>query len=833
MATQTAPGMATALDAPLFDAGLHARRWVADYCARRSSGDVLCDSGDPAWTAMFEELATVASDDLGHARERVQRHAADIGTGFRIVGEADERPWPVSPVPLLIAAAEWAELARGIVQRAELMETVVADLYGEAKLVERGLIPAALVAGSPLFLRPMIGLQPPGGHHLQFVAVDLGRGPTGEWRVLADHLRAPAGAGYALENRLALSRTLGGLQARLNVQRHAPFFEAMRAGLAAVCRRSDPRIGLLTPGRFNPSYPEQAHLARYLGLLLVEGADLAALEDKVYVRTIAGLKRVDALWRRVDPRMIDPLAFDTHSQIGVPGLIDAYAAGNVVIANAPGSGVLEATAFSAFLPMLARRLLGEDLRIPTIATWWCGQPAERARVEEDLASMIVAPAFGAVPLGLPGGVAVPGGDLSPSVRRRLLDDMTRRPQDYVGQEIVRLSTMPVVSGDALVARPFTLRVFAARGADGAWTVLPGGFARIGEHPDPRAAVMGEGSWSADVCIHGAEPVTPVSLLPATDSLAVRRNPGTLPSRVADNFYWLGRYLERGEALLGAIRVMLGNSIDVDGGAALSNQTVGRLVGLITGAGAAPHPPSLRRIDLTALARTAMEDEAWQSVACINRHARAIGDGSRDRLSADMTRLLDAPFPRHSGMLDRAGSLQRRYAAILGLSAEHMVRTASWRFHDLGRRIERAIGVARTLRVFGMPGASADDLSTLLDLANSQISYRQRYPTGIARVPVADLVALDPGNPRGLAFQMGEIVAHLAELPVLGDDGMAEPQQAQAAALAALVANATAPTLDPDLLGDVERRLGTLSDAIARRYFLQGAEPLRAPGLTLA
>ncbi len=794
---------------------------------------MLCSADDPAWIAMFEELAAVASDDLGHARERVQRHAADIGTGFRIIGEADERPWPLSPVPLLIERDEWAGIAAGVIQRAELMEQVVADIYGENRLVECGLVPAALVTGSPLFLRPMVGLAPPGGHHLQVIAMDLGRGPTGEWRVLADHLRAVAGAGYALENRLALSRTLGGLQARLNVERHAPFFSGMRAGLAAACRRTDPRIGLLTPGRLNQSYPEQAHLARYLGLLLVEGADLAGLEGRVYVRTIAGLKRVDALWARVNPRMLDPLAFDTHSQIGVPGLIDAYAGGEVVLANAPGAGVLEAPAWAAFLPMLARRLTGEDLRIPNIATWWCGQPAERARVEEELDSLLIGPAFHAPPLGLVGGKAVPGAELSGPLRERLLDDLARRPQDYVGQEIVRLSTMPVVTGDALVARPFTLRVFAARGGDGRWTVLPGGFARIGEHPDARATVMGEGSWSADVCVHGPDPVSPVSLLHDIDSVAVRRNPGTLPSRVADNFYWLGRYLERGEALLGAIRVMLGNSIDVDGGAALSSGTVGRLVGLIAGAGAAPHPASLGRADLQALAKTAMEDTGWQSVASINRHARHIGDGSRDRLSADMVRLLDAPFPRQYGLMERAGSLQRRYAAILGLSAEHMVRTASWHFHDLGRRIERAMAMARTVRVFGMGGASADDLSTLLDLANSQISYRQRYPTGLARVAVVDLVALDPNNPRGLAFQMARIGEHLQDLPVLGDDGMAEDQQAQATALIARVATASAQTLDPDLLGDVERRLLTLSDAIARRYFLQGAEPLRAPGLTLA
>ena len=820
---------AASLSAP----ALQARRWLADYRAAAGRSDVVDDA--PAWEAMLDELAAVAGDDLGHARERVARHAADIGTGFRMIGEADERPWPVSPVPLMLAAGEWATIERGIVQRAELLELVLADLYSDGRLVAGGDLPAAVVTGSPLFLRPMQGVVPPGGSHLQFVAFDLGRGPTGEWRVLADQLRAPTGAGYALENRLAVGRTVGGLQARLHIQRHAPFFAAFRAGLGALCRRSDPRIGLLTPGRFNPSYPEQAHLARYLGLLLVEGADLAVIEDRLYVRTIAGLKRIDALWRRVDPRLLDPLAFDSHSRIGVPGLIDAFAAGEVVVSNAPGAGVAEAPAFAAFLPRLAMRLLGEDLTLPNIATWWCGQPEAAEQVRADLDRMLIGPAFGAAPLGLPRGGPVSGADLDGPARRALCDDLARRPQDYVGQEEVRLSTMPVVVGDAMVPRPFTLRVFAARGADGGWVVLPGGFARIGEHPDPRAAVLGDGIWSADVCIHGSEPVAPVSLLPASDSLHVRRNPGTLPSRVADNLFWLGRYLERGEALLGAIRVMLGNSIDVDGGAALAPATIGRLVALVVASGAAPPPPGLCRAALDAFVRTALEGpgDAWQSVAAINRHARQIGDGSRDRLSADMIRLLEAPFPTARGMLDRAASLQRRYAAIAGLCAEHMGRTAAWRFHDVGRRIERALAIVRAVRQFGLPGATLDDLSTLLDLAESQISYRQRYPTGIARVPVVDLVALDPGNPRALAFQAARLVEHLAVLPVLADDGMGEPQQALGTAIAAMVQTASADRLDVALLNAIERQLGDLSDAIAHRYFLQGAEPLRAGGLTLA
>lgn len=826
MATAPAPGPT--------DPSLLARRWIADYCGQAQSGDVLC-SGTAPWAEMLEEIAAAVGDDLAFARERVQRHAEDIGMGFRITGESEERPWPVSPVPLLIGEAEWAGIAEGVVQRATLLEAICADIYGEARLVADGLLPAALLSGSPFFLRPLVGLVPPGGHHLHFVAIDLGRGPDGEWRVLADHLRAPAGAGYALENRLAMTRTFGVLQQRLNIQRQAPFFAAFRAGLAAACTRTEPRIGLMTPGRYNPSYAEQAHLARYLGLLLVEGADLAVLDDKLYVRTIAGQKRVDALWRRVDPRLMDPLAFDSKSTIGVAGLVEAMAADNVVVANAPGSAVLESAAFSAFLPRLSRELLGAPLKIPNIATWWCGQDKALGHVTANLETMLIAPAFPAPTLGLDGSEPVAWADLAAPARARVTAEMARRPQDYVGQEIVRISTMPVVADEGLVPRPFTLRVFAARRADGGWTVMPGGFARIGEHPDPRASVIGEGMWSADVAVLGGPQVAPVSLLAQSDTVTIRRNPGTLPSRVADNFFWLGRYLERGEALLGAIRVMLGNTIDADGGAALAKETVGKLVGMITDDGAAPAPDSFRRADLIAFANVALEaqDSGWRSVRAINQTARAIGSGSRDRLSTDMLRLLDAPFPRSGGLFDRAGTLQRRYVAIAGLAAEHMSRTDAWRFLDIGRRIERAASVARAVRLFGIVEATADDLSTLLDLADSQISYRQRYLSGIARLPVVDLVALDPGNPRALAFQINVINAHLAALPVLSDDGMAEPQQAEAIGLAALIATASAANFSAERLGDIERRLGKLSDAIGRRYFLQGGEHVRQGGLTLA
>ncbi len=808
--------------------------WLDAYGASVAKGDVVRDATNRAmWAAMADEVAAANHGDLSQARSRIQRQADEIGTGFRMPGDSDERKWPLSPIPLMIDAREWAGIADAIVQRAGLMELLLADIYGAQRLVGNGLLPAALLNGSPHFLRPMIGLQPPGGHQLHFYAADIGRGPNGEWRVLADHTRTPTGAGYALENRLAVARVLPGLQTRLNIERLAPFFADVRAGIAASSPRADPRIALLTPGRFNQSYAEQAHLARYLGMLLVEGEDLTVHNDRLFLRTIEGMKRVDALWRRVDPRLLDPLAFDSRSKIGVPGLVDAMAAGNVVIANAPGAGVLESPAFTAFLPRLSLRLTGEDLRMPNIATWWCGQDSERAHVIDALDTMLISPAFPTSPRGLRDGPVI-GGELSDGARTALLIDMERRGIDYVGQELVRLSTLPTVGAKGLEPRPFLLRVFATRDAAGMWRVMPGGFARIGEHLDVRAALIGEGAFSADVCVVSTDAVAPVTMMTAAAQVSIRRNPGTLPSRVADNLFWLGRYLERAEAVLGLVRAAVGGSIDVDGGAALSGETIARLGALIAASGAAAKRARSRDADIIALARAALDDgNEISSVRSLLRQARIIGEGSRERLAADVWRLLDAPFPTRDAIAGRATQLHERLAALSGLAAENMGRTAGWRFLDLGRRIERAITVCRLLRALGSDVAGADDLAALLELTNSAISYRQRYPTGLAPIAVRDLVALDTGNPRSLAFQVESIAGHLAILPRLADDGMAETQQQLASALVAQLATLSAATLDDHAAQSLENRLLAISDAIASRFFLRGGEPLRASGLTLA
>ncbi len=808
--------------------------WIARYRAMAPAGDALASSASPPiWEKMLAEVAKASGNDLAVARARIARQADEIGMGFRTPGDVEGRKWPLSALPLMIDATEWARIADGVIQRADLMEMLLADIYGPQRLASGGLLPAAVINGSSHFLRPMVGLVPPGGYHLHFFAVDIGRGPNGNWRVVEDHTRTPTGAGYALENRLAVTRVLDGLQNRLEIERLAPFFGDVRAGIAASCKRAEPRIGLLTPGRFNPSYAEQAHLARYLGLLLVEGEDLAVHDDKLYLRTIEGLKRVDALWRRVDPRLLDPLAFDSRSRIGVPGLVDAMAAGNVVVANSPGAGILESPAFAAFLPRLSVRLTGEDLRIPNIATWWCGQDKAREAVIDGIDRMVIGPAFRAAPRELPEGPRI-GASLSAEERAMLIADIERRGVDYVGQETVRLSTTPFAGENGLEPRPFTIRVFVTRDARGAWSVMPGGFARLGPDLDIRAAMQGEGAASADVCVVADKPVAPISLVTSDDAVAIRRNPGTLPSRVADNLFWLGRYLERGEATLAMVRASVGGSIDVDGGTPLAEETSERLSAALIASGAASKRAGAGPADLYALAKAALDDgNEIASVRALLRSARTIGEGSRERLSMDFSRLLDAPYPEGDRVAARAAQLHERFAALSGLSAENMGRTAGWAFLDCGRRIERAVSTCRLLRVFGNEGATGSDLLLLLELTNAQIGYRQRYPLGVSGPAVRDLVALDPGNPRSIAFQIKAIDAHLATLPRLSNDGMAEPQQAAAHALSAHVATLTAATLDEHAVQGIENRLFALSDAIQNRFFLRGGEPLRAPGLTLA
>jgi uncharacterized circularly permuted ATP-grasp superfamily protein/uncharacterized alpha-E superfamily protein len=815
-------------------------QWTRDYARLPGIPDeYIGENGAPraAWTRFFDAFAALSPADIERRFASADRHLREAGVTYRAPGETADRLWPLSHLPLIIDETDWQQLTTGIAQRAQLLEMVLRDLYGEGRLVAEGAVPAAAIAGSNEYLRSVCGIKPPGGRFLQLYAADVGRGPDGRWWVLSDRTQAPSGAGYALENRLVLSRAFSNLYKSMNVERVAPFFEAFRDSLRASADRDEPRIGVLTPGAFSETFFEHATIARYLGFLLVEGDDLAVSGDRIHIRTVAGLKRLDVLLRRVDSNFLDPLELDASSHLGVPGLIDVLRKNGVVVANMPGSGVLEARALLGFLPNLCRRLLSEDLEMPHIATWWCGQKSAREEVLSRLDDFAIEGAYSRGVPGFPGNGPVLAGELSPPERERLRAAISDRGIDFVGQELVRLSTTPVWENGRLTPRPFVLRVFAAATPAG-WTILPGGFCRIAEEPDARAVSMGDGARSADVWVVSDKAVSASTLLPAADTVRIRRIAGVVPSRAADNLFWLGRYLERAEATLRLIRA-LGTSVRDPGkanaaGAAL--HSVERIQRLLVTWGATSQAS---RTNSAKVAAEALQSaEKFGSALSLLRSAQRTATSLRERLSPDAWQVITEMVERlgvaaedDDGVVSAAELSLQELASFAGLAQENMNRAAGWRFLEMGRRAERAINTARFARQFAYDEAGDEDLDVLLTLVDCQITYRSRYLVGPSLAPVRDLAVLDPYNPRSVAFQVAALNEHIAALPSLKEHGLIERPQRLAVALQATLTTAEASSLDVKSLFALEQDLLNLADAVGLHYFPHGPNASRPEKLT--
>ena len=346
----------------------------------------------PHWKPLLGSLERMGQQELARRWQEGRRLIHDNGITYNVYGDprAFDRPWPMDPIPFVIDRDEWSRIEAGITQRAMLLNRILADLYGPRKLLRDRLLPAELAFGNPAFLRACHGISLPGDTYLHLYAADLARSPDGQWWVIADRTQAPSGAGYTLENRMVFSRTLPDVFGQSQAQRLAPFFQAYRDHLMDLAprHRDNPRVVLLTPGPYNETYFEHAYLARYLGFTLVEGGDLLVRDSRVYLKTLAGLLPVDVIVRRQDDGFCDPLELRPDSMLGIPGLMHAIRLGNVAIANALGSGLLETAATSAFLNPLCRRLLGEELKIPSVATWWCGQPHALAQVLANLENLV-------------------------------------------------------------------------------------------------------------------------------------------------------------------------------------------------------------------------------------------------------------------------------------------------------------------------------------------------------------------------------------------------------------------------------------------------------------
>lgn len=791
------------------------------------------------WTHLIESLRAIGPEELGRRCLRAERRIRENGITYNIYSDplGADRPWEIDIVPFLIAAEEWRSIEQGIIQRAKLLSLILEDLYGPQLLLKRGHFPAELLYANPAFLRPLVGVRVPSHSYLHMLAVDLARSPDGQWWVLSDRTQAPSGSGYALENRTIVSDVLPNVFRRSNVLRLAPFFRAQRDALASMAECSNPRIVLLTPGPHNETYFEHSYIARYLGFTLVEGADLTVRDRCVYLKTVDGLERVDVILRRVDDSFCDPLELRSDSLLGVPGLVDAVVAGNVKVANALGSGVIETAAIMPFLPGLSRLLTGEDITLPSVATWWCGQSYALDWVLEHLDSVVVKPAFPSR-----GMEPVFGSKLERAGKGKLITQLKASPHEYVAQEQIALSNAPVWGNGHLYSRSVVLRAYAINTGNG-WTVIPGGLVRVAD-ADGSVVSMQRGGHSKDAWVLSDSPVDTFSLLhPRDQPVALRRASPGVPSSVADRVFWLGRYVERAENTARIARSLISRARRADPGELsclirLHSCLKSRHSKLPKAKRRRPTPAEFERELISLISDMKRSD----SLASILSQVSRIGNSVRERLSADMMILIgqlrtslerenDSPNLEYPATLTLCLEL---LSAFSGMERENINRGLGWLFMSIGRRLERAIYLTRMLRQITTPLAEQDWplLECLLEVADSSMTYRTRYYTTLQPIAVLDVLMADESNPRALDFQL----THLADLYQRLPRHMSDDLQAMKEALGmlrsfdlrelsySLPTEPSAATRADGLvrlesfLGGLERLLPSWSDNLSGRYF---------------
>jgi uncharacterized circularly permuted ATP-grasp superfamily protein/uncharacterized alpha-E superfamily protein len=811
--------------------------------------EMLASEGQirPHWQPLMDSISAMGPEGLAGRWQEGRRLLHDNGVTYNVYSDprSTDRPWPLDPLPLVIEEKEWAAIEVAMRQRATLLNALLADFYGPQRLLRGNRFPPELIFRHPGFLRPCCNVAVPGDIYLHNYSADLARSPDGQWWVIADRTQTPSGAGYALENRLVSQRVLPDVFRATHVRRLADFFQSYREALRSLVphHHDNPRIVLLTPGPYNETYFEHAFLARYLGYTLVEGGDLTVRDNSVFLKTLGGLLPVDLIMRRQDDSFCDPLELREDSVLGVPGLVQAVRAGNVAIVNALGSGLLESPATAAFLPSLCKYLLGEELKMPTVATWWCGEEEPLAHVREDLARLVIKPTFGS-PLRLP----IFGAKLSSAALEKLRAEIRRAPADYVAQEQVSLSLVPVwQEGGSLAPRHMVLRVYVIA-SEGSYTVMPGGLTRITSSLDSLVASTQHGGGSKDTWVLSSGPVSQTTLLTAaSSSLEVSRATFDLPSRVADNLFWLGRYAERVESAVRVSRAILTrlyqesdptNATGLEAGVRVM-AALGHLpLKLIDYDGAPTDEASLEREVLAVI----YDSEEKSSLGWTLNQLRRVAWLLRDRFSVDAWRILNrfdkqfaSPPPVEPLRMGRALSLLddaiMTLSAFSGLVMESMTRGDGWRFLDIGRRLERALQMIEMLRHGLSPGSEDEggELRTLLEIADSSLTYRSRYLTSMRADLVLDLLLLDEANPRSAAFQLARLREHVEALPDRSVNAHRNAKWRVAVRLLSAVQLADAQELIrpgdsgewdsfESLLGGLAAGLRALSEALARDYF---------------
>ena len=811
----------------------------------------------PHWQVLMQDLDQLGREGLERRHLEAQRLLRENGVTFNIYDglRGMARPWELDPIPLFISAEEWSIIEAGLVQRAELLNLVLADIYGPQQLLKEGLLPPELVFGHAGFQRSCVGSIKADDRALTICSSNLARGPDGRMWVIDDRAQSPSGAGYALENRMVMTRIAPALFRDCYVRRLAGFFQPFRDRLASLApqNREDPRIVVLTPGPYSPSYFEHAYLANYLGYTLVQGDDLSVRDGRVWLKSLEGLHQVDVILRRVDDAYCDPLELREDSRLGVTGLLQSARLGHVAIANPIGSCVLENPGLLAFLPGIAKHFFGEDLKLPSVATWWCGQENERRFVLENLEKLVIKTIH-----RTRGYRSIFGAQLTQSEQAELRERILHKPYLYTGQEMVSFSTAPSLVDGQVEPRHAILRSFLVAGEDD-YVAMPGGLTRIASREGELVVSNRAGGLSKDAWVLSNEPVEYVSLWrqPKQDQvLQFRTEP--LPSRAADNLFWAGRYVERAEGtarLLRAIYLLRRELRDANGGMTISYlHNLLRALTHVTGT-----YPGFVDEDAEKLLenprpelRSLLQDAS--RVGSLTSTLQAFGQVAmtvRDHWPTEIWRIIDAirqdwaddeetPGPGNYRTQDRLDHLIMQLVAFSGLTAESMARESGWLLLDIGRRLERALGLISLLRATLVPGM--DDatkrqlMETVLVICDSLNTYRRRYHSYMHLPTVLELILMDPHHPRSLAYQLNCLQQHVAELPRtqvshrLGDDERAVLEAFTALRLADAVELSRIGESDgyckglEELLSAQTESLWQLSEVITGTYFSHSQPP---------
>ncbi|CAN5264250.1 circularly permuted type 2 ATP-grasp protein [soil metagenome] len=857
---------------------------LAHYPAAQTRYDEMFEQGSqprPHWRALLDQLGAEPPELMRQRAEAVQRQIHENGVTYNVYADpkGQQRPWDVNVLPFILPASEWASIEAAVAQRATLLNLILGDVYGEQKLLSQGLLPPALIHGNAGFLRPCHNIRQSDGIALHFYAVDLARAPNGRWWAVADRTQAPSGAGYALENRIVISRAFPELFRDLKVQHLAGFFATLRDSLThwgrtCAANRGDgnqgpqlrdgeqPLIVLLTPGPYNETYYEQSYLARYLGFPLVEGGDLTVRNGVVWLKTLSGPQRVHVIWRRVDDDFCDPLELRADSALGVPGLTDAARRGTVLIANGLGSNLLESGALLGYLPALSRSLLNEPLKMPSVATWWCGETAALDDVIKRLDKLIIKSAFPQIRRA-----PVFGEDLDPTARAAFIAKLRARPHDYVAQELVHISQAPVWQGQrgahaqmqtqtqeqgasgasqqqsasssiasdsGLGACAVGLRVFACATPNG-YVVMPGGLTRVATGPDARVITMQYGGSSKDTWVQAAGQVNTFSLLHhATTGADLIRGDSRLASRVVENLFWYGRYAERCDNLTRLLRSALDFLLNAElrGSEWPTVQSLCQSLGLIKAEIDEDHTHQFVFLNDAEFEFALLEAVVAREGPGLVRNLKLlfqVASHLRERLSLDNWHTLNHLVQRNSGadrhptLVEAIATLDETTSAFMTLSGfalDGMTRDQGWRFLSVGRRLERLQFLCNTLsHALTMPADS--NLEWLLEIADSIVTYRSRYMAQPEWLPMLDLLLLDASNPRSVVFQLQGLLKFLRLLATSSGpcgEQIIEPLLAEMLALNIDTDLCSGSKVLLSLLDRLNEASTRISDELGQRFF---------------